>query len=65
LVMGGIVIYDSMIVAGEKLPDIMNEMSGMLHERRAEYNEDNKPVFLIARELLEQGLMKFGIKVRV
>jgi hypothetical protein len=65
LVMSGMVIYDSMLVSGEKLQDIMNQMSEILYYRRSEINDDNRPVFLMAKELLEQALLKFGLKVKI
>ncbi len=62
LVMAGIVIYDSMLLPDEKVHSLLSDMVVMLQKRRSEMNEENEVIFKMARQLLDQALMKFGFQ---
>jgi hypothetical protein len=63
LIMGGIVVYDRVILPGETLEDSLRDMSGVLEKRDAEWEEANDLIFLLTRELVNRSLRLFGFQI--
>jgi hypothetical protein len=61
--MGGIVVYDRVILPGETLEDSLRDMSGVLEKRDAEWEEANDLIFLLTRELVNRSLRLFGFQI--
>ena len=62
LVLGGIIVYDQVLMVDEKLGDLLQELRTILHQRAHDRNDDTEPIFQIAEELIEQALMKYGYR---
>ncbi|NWF70385.1 MAG: hypothetical protein HXY40_14960 [Chloroflexi bacterium] len=62
LVLGGLLIFDSVIMPGEKLDELVNATKRMLEERAAEKNADNELVFSVGGRLLDRAIMKYGYR---
>ncbi len=60
LVMGGAIVFDRVVLPGEKLDENLRAMSDVLAMRDAEWTEANDLVFLMTRELVNRSLRLFG-----
>jgi len=63
LVMGGIIVYDRVIVPGEALDETLRGMDDVLMARNAEWDDANDLVFLLTRELVNRSLRLFGFQI--
>ena len=63
LVMGGAIVFDRVVVPGEKLEDTLRGMSEVLAMRDAEWSDDNDLVFLMMKELVNRSLRLFGFQI--
>jgi hypothetical protein len=64
LVLGGIVVYDRVMLEDEKLDELIQEMRAILTQRGGERTRDNEPIFRMAERLIDQAMMKYGYKGR-
>ncbi|MFN8374494.1 MAG: hypothetical protein U0694_16650 [Anaerolineae bacterium] len=62
LVLGGLVMFDSVIMPGEKLEELVNETNHMLEVREEEKDDDNELVFTLTQRLVERAVMKYGYR---
>lgn len=63
LIMGGLIVFDRVIFAGEILEDTLRGMGDVLDERDAEWTEDNDLVFIMTREAANRSLRLFGFQL--
>lgn len=63
LIMGGVVVYDRIILPGETLEDSLRDMGDVLDHRDAEWDEANDLIFLLTRELVNRSLRLFGFHI--
>lgn len=62
LILGGILIYDRVLLGDEKLGELLDEMREILAERRPDLTSDSEPIYNMAAQLIEQAMMKYGYK---
>lgn len=62
LVLGGLTVFDNVIMPGEKLDELVNLTGHMLEERAKEKDADNELVFSIAHRLIDRAVMKYGYR---
>lgn len=60
LILGGVLIYDHMLVKDETLADVMDQARGLLEYRENERTSENEPVFALAHQIIDQALSKYG-----
>jgi hypothetical protein len=60
LVLGGIIVYDRVMLEDEQLGELLQDMSVISDERKSEMTDDNEPIFRMSRRLINQALMKYG-----
>jgi hypothetical protein len=60
LILGGVIIYDRVVMPGEILSDSLVQISNALDERRYEHNNDTQLVFTMAETLISRALQKYG-----
>ena len=63
LIMGGVIVYDRVILPEETLEDTLRDMGDVLDKRDAEWDEANDLVFLLTRELVNRSLRLFGFEL--
>ena len=63
LIMGGVFVYDRIILPGETLEDSLRDMGDVLEKRDAEWEETNDLIFLLTRELVNSSLRLFGFHI--
>jgi hypothetical protein len=63
LVMGGAIVFDRVVLPGEKLEDTLRGMSEVLAMRDAEWSDENDLVFLMMKELVNRSLRLFGFQI--
>ena len=61
LVLGGILVFDRVMMPSERLVDGMEEIKYLLDDRSGERNESNDPVFIISQRIINQSLKKYGL----
>jgi hypothetical protein len=64
LVLGGVIVYDRVMMPDEKLGELLEDMRDILNERKVEQNPDNEIIFNIAARLIDQAMMKYGYRGR-
>ncbi len=64
LILGGIIVYDRVLLADEKLGELIQGMRTIMDERSSERNENTEPIFSIAARIIDQALMKYGYRNR-
>jgi hypothetical protein len=62
LVMGGLMIFDSVIMPGEKLDEMVNNTNHMLEAREKERNEDSEVAFNLTHRLIGRAMAKYGYR---
>lgn len=62
LMLGGIIVFDRVLLKNENLGDLIQDMRGIVQNRKREMTDDNEPVFKIADQLVEHALMKYGYR---
>ncbi len=62
LALGGVLVYDRVMMEDEKLGELIAGLRDILNERRAELNSENAPIFAIASKLIDQAMMKYGYR---
>jgi hypothetical protein len=60
LILGGVIIYDRVVVPGETVNDSLVGISTALDERTYERNKDTEIVFAMAETLISRALQKYG-----
>jgi hypothetical protein len=60
LILGGVIIYDRIIMPDENVSDSLISISNALDERDYERNSDTELVFRIGETLISRALQKFG-----
>jgi hypothetical protein len=60
LILGGVIIYDRVVVQGETVSDSLVQISNALDERTYERNKDTEVVFTMAETLISRALQKYG-----
>jgi hypothetical protein len=60
LILGGVIIYDRIIMPGETVSDSLVEISNALDEREYERDADNELVFKMGEMLISRALQKYG-----
>ena len=63
LVMGGVIVYDRVVLPDEKLEDTLRGMGDTLDVRDAEWDDSNDLIFLLTRELVNRSLRLFGFHI--
>lgn len=62
LLLGGIIAYDSVMLEGEKLGNLLQEMRTIIDQRSEYRNESTEPIFAMAATLVDQALFKYGYR---
>jgi hypothetical protein len=62
LVLGGCIIFDTVIMPNEKLDELVQETKSIVEEREHERNADNELVFTIAHRLVDRAVSKYGYR---
>lgn len=62
LVLGGLVLFDGVIMPGEKLDQLVQETKMMVEARENEHTEENDLVFRVANRLVDRAIMKYGYR---
>ncbi len=62
LVIGGVILYDRVILPDEKLGESLVEIAQALTERADERNPDTDLVFELAEKVIDQALQKYGYR---
>lgn len=62
LVLGGILIFDQLMLPDEKLSEIVDKLRLLSSEREAEITDDDEPTFAIFSKIVNQAMMKYGYK---
>lgn len=60
LVLGGMALFDQVLLPEDKLPEILHNIRIILDARRAEENDESQPVFAMTRSVVELALRKYG-----
>ncbi len=60
LILGGVIIYDRVLIPGETVSDSLVQISNALDERSYERNKDTELVFTMAETLISRALQKYG-----
>lgn len=60
LVLGGMVLFDQVLLPDDKLPEILHDVRIILDARRAEEDDESQPVFVMTRAVVEHALRKYG-----
>ncbi len=61
LVLGGVLLFDRVLIGDEQLKDVLAEIRILLRERASERNEDNDAIFDMASLVVNHTLKKFGM----
>ncbi len=62
LVLGGLIVFDSVIMPGEKLDNLVDDTNHMLESRESERNDENEPVFTLTHRLVGRAMAKYGYR---
>ncbi len=62
LVLGGLAVYDQVIMPQEKIGELLVEMRGALEGRRVEIDSETRPVYEMADRLIDRALLKYGYR---
>ena len=60
LVLGGLTIYDQVLLRNHNNVEILQETRLLLDERMDEQTDDNEPIFDLSRRIIELALQKYG-----
>jgi hypothetical protein len=60
LVLGGVVVYDRVVMPDENLGDILHQISMVLDGHTGERNADTELIFAMAENLISRALQKYG-----
>lgn len=60
LVIGGILMYDQMLMPDEKLADILEDIKYLLETREDERDDSTEMIFEMAQSIIEHSLKKYG-----
>lgn len=60
LVLGGVIVYDRVLLPEEKISDVLETIKYMLDDREDELSDDNEFVFKLADRITSQALRKYG-----
>lgn len=60
LVMGGVLVYDQVLMPRERLEDGLDEIKFMLDARSEERDGNNDVIFGLAQRVIDQSLRKYG-----
>ena len=61
LVLGGVLVFDQIIMPDENLNDMLGEIAQLIYQRDSERGDDNELVFNMARQLIDRALAKYGL----
>ncbi len=64
LVLGGLIIFDRVLLSDEDVGEILQEIRGIVAARNEYRDESTEPIFSIAERLIEQALMKYGYRAK-
>lgn len=62
LVMGGIIMYDRMLLENEKLGELLDDMRTILDERGPELSSEDTAISRLTSRLIDQAMMKYGYR---
>jgi hypothetical protein len=62
LALGGVIVYDRAILAGEKVGEELTEIFKQIKVRHSEVNEDNELVYRMAEQVIDRALQKYGYR---
>ena len=61
LILGGVLVFDRILVGDEMLKEVLADIRPMLSERRTERDSDNEAIFDMATLVVNHTLKKFGM----
>lgn len=62
LVLGGLTIYDQVLMPREKTGELLGEMRDVLNQRQHELSRDEKTIHEMADQLVDRAMAKFGYR---
>jgi len=62
LVLGGIIVYDRVILANEKVGEQLTELSRVIKSRYAEIDGDAAIVYRMVEQVLDRTFQKYGYR---
>lgn len=65
LIIGGVCMYEHVLMAGEHKDIVIQQIAGLLPNRREERTADNDPVFQLAKQVIDVATRKYGFETDI